>query len=881
MWKSMKKMKSQKSEYQFAKGCGSAVRSFLALELLFQAALIILGNQFQEWNVSASYQMGMQLVLILIFALFEVVAPASGRYRMLVNTTLELIILAVFGLFGFLQRARLQLGYQAIYNDFIGYWNKYNGSNYGTYSCDGTGKEMALCFTILLVVVFSLTIRYVAGIRLILLLPCFLTLSLGLLVNTLPNWTGLGFFFVGTVILYSGSWESTKVTFQARQGKKDHKQAAIAAQMGSLFLVAVIGIAVISLTPLAFGKATGMIPDRAENFMKFQQSMEEKVKDLGNISFGNGKTFVDNQTPEYTDKEILTIHASQIPSSNLYLKDFSSGTYVRGEWKRGDSFSREAKKAGYEPEHLAVLLHQQFFEWEQASAGPGSPSEIMDYSIDYRQSWMGSALVPYFSDLSECGDSVWLSDEGVAKKSRDVQSIQFQGLQTNDLITLGVVEESSQLTEQESEAMDWYDQFAVEHYCNGSADVPMIKDYAQSVAESFMDQGWDVSVYPENEEKIKAAQYYENQMVQQFLKDPYYLSEEHSEDDEKILQRVAENFVRFDMAEMVKQQLSSEAAYNLYLNQIPEGTDTIQYFLETGQEGYCMHFASAGALILQELGVPARYASGYVVKGYGFEKDGELYSEDVIDRNGHAWVEIYFNGYGWVPFEMTPGYQTTENSLPTDERYEKQLKKQHSDKNAKKEETESTESSETQNVSESSETVTQTESQNSENTQRKNNTQSAGTTGGSSSQTGAAGTNKAIRIIVMILLIFVATAFVLSQAVRASRKYKGVLIAELHARQNRRAVRRMNRRIYHRLWNHAPEVLHVPKKKRGSSKVQLSYLTDEEFLQKLICTYPAVSSEDWKHYMEIVQKAVFSQEEITQEEVRFCYRVYQHYRDRR
>ena len=73
----------------------------------------------------------------------------------------------------------------------------------------------------------------------------------------------------------------------------------------------------------------------------------------------------------------------------------------------------------------------------------------------------------------------------------------------------------------------------------------------------------------------------------------------------------------------------------------------------------------------------------------------------------------------------------------------------------------------------------------------------------------------------------------------------------------------------------------MPKKKEGSSKVQFSYLTDEELLQKLIHTYPVVSSEDWKRYMEIVQKAVFSQEEITQEEVRFCYRIYQHYRERR
>lgn len=41
------------------------------------------------------------------------------------------------------------------------------------------------------------------------------------------------------------------------------------------------------------------------------------------------------------------------------------------------------------------------------------------------------------------------------------------------------------------------------------------------------------------------------------------------------------------------------------------------------------------------------------------------------------------------------------------------------------------------------------------------------------------------------------------------------------------------------------------------------------------------SGEDWKKYLCIVQKAVFSEEEISQEEARFCYRLYRKYRNRR
>ena len=45
--------------------------------------------------------------------------------------------------------------------------------------------------------------------------------------------------------------------------------------------------------------------------------------------------------------------------------------------------------------------------------------------------------------------------------------------------------------------------------------------------------------------------------------------------------------------------------------------------------------------------------------------------------------------------------------------------------------------------------------------------------------------------------------------------------------------------------------------------------TDADYLEKLMTTYPSVPAEDWKKYLCIVQKAVFSEEEISQEEARF------------
>ena len=67
--------------------------------------------------------------------------------------------------------------------------------------------------------------------------------------------------------------------------------------------------------------------------------------------------------------------------------------------------------------------------------------------------------------------------------------------------------------------------------------------------------------------------------------------------------------------------------------------------------GYCQHFAGAMALMLRYLGIPARVAAGFTSGAY----DAEQEDWRVNDRNAHTWVEVWFDGYGWLPFDPTPG----------------------------------------------------------------------------------------------------------------------------------------------------------------------------------------------------------------------------------
>ncbi len=130
--------------------------------------------------------------------------------------------------------------------------------------------------------------------------------------------------------------------------------------------------------------------------------------------------------------------------------------------------------------------------------------------------------------------------------------------------------------------------------------------------------------------------------------------------------------------------------YTLAPGSMPEEADFVDYFLFENKKGYCVHFASAAVLLLRTLGVPARYAEGYLISEsdiahaaqvgqsellcYGKTPSwGDFKQEDVLDPlfhrgivpermvevrdySAHAWVEIYLNGLGWVPVEVTSGF---------------------------------------------------------------------------------------------------------------------------------------------------------------------------------------------------------------------------------
>lgn len=117
----------------------------------------------------------------------------------------------------------------------------------------------------------------------------------------------------------------------------------------------------------------------------------------------------------------------------------------------------------------------------------------------------------------------------------------------------------------------------------------------------------------------------------------------------------------------VKNYLSSHASYTLSPGKLQKGKDFVEDFLFDKKEGYCTYFASAGTLMFRAMGIPARYVEGYVVRQEDYDNGKSYFTEDfsdgleqryitlsIPDSHAHAWVEIYQDGLGWIPVDVTP-----------------------------------------------------------------------------------------------------------------------------------------------------------------------------------------------------------------------------------
>ncbi len=114
-----------------------------------------------------------------------------------------------------------------------------------------------------------------------------------------------------------------------------------------------------------------------------------------------------------------------------------------------------------------------------------------------------------------------------------------------------------------------------------------------------------------------------------------------------------------DALTAITRQLRKSRRYDLDAATAPPGVDPTEHFVRTGPAGFCVHFASALALMGRELGIPTRLVTGFLARDP--DAQGVI---TVRERDAHAWVEAWVEG-GWVRFDPTPPRTEAEDvALP-------------------------------------------------------------------------------------------------------------------------------------------------------------------------------------------------------------------------
>jgi transglutaminase-like putative cysteine protease len=130
----------------------------------------------------------------------------------------------------------------------------------------------------------------------------------------------------------------------------------------------------------------------------------------------------------------------------------------------------------------------------------------------------------------------------------------------------------------------------------------------------------------------------------------------------------------YDRVKKIESYLQSEFPYtNTPDVSKAESDDFVDSFLFEIREGYCDYYSTAMVVMLRSIGIPARWVKGFTAGSpetapfpgpRGEEGPQGMYT--IRNSDAHSWVEVYFQGAGWIPFEPTAGFSLPQ-MLPEEE----------------------------------------------------------------------------------------------------------------------------------------------------------------------------------------------------------------------
>lgn len=664
--------------------------------------------------------------------------------------------------------------------------------------------QPAVEFCILFLMMFFQALSLVLGkFKVILAMPVGVVCA-GLLTMAVPDWKDLALaFFSGMLMIYLEN--CVRISWKR----------FVILGAGLMLLVIVAG----RYEEDAQDEMIAMNSDWFKYWGDIGETLGEKLENFEMPQLNVDKDVIDNRPPEFNEKPVLTITMEEKPQGTLYLRGYHCGDYEDSEWKKDTtSFAKACKEYGIGEEDATERLMENQFEQEEKA---GSVS--LEYEISFTKYCNEYAYLPYGAGWKKLPEGYELSGDYVVKGKEKEREISVTGWQR-----LSYLEGQMEAPKDYSLFQDWYNDYVYDNYLTVSGEQDAVEDLAEELQE--------------------------DPVLSSYL--AYITVENHTSD--------TINYYRLQLAQGVAQYLRREGTYSLELGKLPSGEDAVEYFLENDMEGFCEHFASAGTLLLRELGVPARYVGGYVVKQSDIAKEDDGYEATVMDSAAHAWTEIYLENYGWVPIEMTPGYSGTdsiaepeitpepEDAEPTEE-----------PTTAPNEESSATPAGDALSPEEPTEVPGEDEGTSGEEMEDGENGDSEAAEDEDDSHKNS-GRDGSIWGKVLTGFLVVAAAIGVVAVISCylqGRKARGMkrLLGYMQRGENRNAVRWINKLIYE----------HLVEREKKKNKY-----SDAEYLCALKRAYPEMEEARWDSYFEAVRKAVYSKEQISSEDVKVCYEVY-------
>ena len=627
----------------------------------------------------------------------------------------------------------------------------------------------------------------------------------GLFVGKGPDFSGLAGTIVCLIILASVSWNKKK--------KIGMSTLLTGMLVGSL----VLSVAVCSV-------AADWFASKENQVLPVQKKVERQIAKLfsGASDVQNGK--ISNKYPVYTGEEVLHVQTDEKPEDTLYLRGTYADTYKNGKWTRekeftltADQFSRYEDCQDLDPVMaVADESSRKYLDLlESGSSLVGYGLKETFYDIEYTGLKSDIMYLPYGLETGTLSGEYTAEGDYQFRKQKNMLDTSVSAAGGNaetlwaDVMLSQLYYNSDQTFSRYDAFFDAYNQYVQENYLDVPKNMPALEKVTDQLRGSCVD-------------------------AVRLLNDPEQ-----------------GNAARLTICHNVADAL--KVAYS-YQKDIPDSgdTDPVEFFLKEQNGGFCVHFASAGVLLLRKLGVPARYVSGYKVNASEFKRgtlqDDYGYECSVPDSDAHAWVEVYLDDYGWVPVEMTP---SAEESAQWDKVREKD---NDAGQNTATDQTDQEPNDQNQQETQPEDLSSQEETTGSD--AQNNQTSNGGADGSGGDEKGQSTSlsaqidwkNAAKMFLPIAVAVFGLIFIFLEKKRRAARWRKALKRAERSGRYSK-AARMQNLRFYRWLVKH--------------KKLSGKRMRDREYAENLQSLYP---EHNWALYLQILQKAVYADVELTEEE---------------